>query len=171
MCSKSFKSKLLQKSHEGIHLKNSKWECPECDKKYSKKSKLIEHVNRHKGTPQFKCKECGKDFYRNDRLKTHILSHLNERPFQCTVCSLAFRRKYELNKHVKTHDIEQSEKMKKFICERCGKRTYSAADLKRHMLKYTNERNFDCRFCSKKFKDKYTLKCHEVCKHTIDLTK
>jgi uncharacterized Zn-finger protein len=70
-----------------------------------------------------------------------------------------------LNKHMKIHNETLKEKMKKYICETCGKKNYSLADLERHSLKHSDVRNFQCGLCTKAFKDKYTLKCHEAIIH------
>ena len=164
-CSKAFATKSTLKQHCKIHLKIKPWKCDRCPKEFCQKSKLIEHLNRHMGTPPYACDVCEKGFYQNDRLKTHKLSHSNERSFECSECSLTFRRNYELNKHLKMHDSSLKEKMKKYACEICGKKNYSIADLNRHSLKHTDKRDFKCEHCNKAFKDKYTLKCHEIILH------
>lgn len=169
ICSKEFSNKSTLKQHSKVHLKSKPWKCDECLKEFCQKSKLLEHKNRHNNSPQYFCDICEKAFYQNDRLKTHKLAHTNERPFECPVCSLAFRRKYELNKHSKLHNTILKEKMKKHTCEICGKKNYSIADLNRHALKHSDKRDFKCEFCEKAFKDKYTLKCHEVILHYSEL--
>ncbi|OMJ87688.1 hypothetical protein SteCoe_10532 [Stentor coeruleus] len=165
ICEKEYANKSVLKQHMKTHLPSKPWKCDLCPREFSQKSKLIEHVNRHQGTPPFTCSNCGKGFYQKDRLKTHELSHSNSRPHECNICLLTFRRKYELNKHLKMHDTNIKEQLKKYVCETCGKKNYSFADLNRHMLKHTDIRLYKCDHCSKAFKDKYTLKCHEVIMH------
>lgn len=164
-CCKEYSSKSVLKQHLKTHLPEKPWKCEKCPREFSQKSKLIEHQHRHEGIPPFTCPECDKGFYQKDRLKTHELTHSNERPFECQICNLSFRRKYELNKHGRVHDANLKEKLKKYVCEKCGKKNYSIADLNRHELKHSDVRNFQCEHCEKAFKDKYTLKCHEVIIH------
>jgi uncharacterized Zn-finger protein len=164
-CGKEFSNSSVLKQHVQTHQPSKPWKCELCPRQFCQKSKLLEHVNRHQGTQPYVCGECGKGFYQKDRLKTHEFSHSNTRPFQCETCSLSFRRKYELNKHLKLHDSDLKEQLKKYVCSECGKKNYSLADLTRHALKHSNVREFTCSFCPKAFKDKYTLKCHEVIIH------
>jgi KRAB domain-containing zinc finger protein len=165
ICHKEYSNKSVLKQHSKTHLVNKPWKCSQCSREFCQKSKLAEHLNRHQGTPPFKCGECEKGFYQKDRLKTHKLTHTNERPFECNKCALSFRRKFELNKHTRIHDKALVDKIKKFVCEICNKKNYSLADLNRHALKHSDTRNYKCQYCEKAFKDKYTLKCHEVIIH------
>jgi KRAB domain-containing zinc finger protein len=122
-------------------------------------------MNRHLKLKPYCCSECGKAFYQKDRLKTHIMSHTGDRPFECSICRRSFRRRYELNRHNKIHDDSQRMKMLKYVCEICGKRSYSKADNSKHMLKHSSIRQWECCLCDAAFKEKYTLRNHLLAQH------
>lgn len=164
-CKKTLSSSSALLAHKYTHLTHKPWACKLCDKSFSQKSKHEEHMNRHFELKPYACNECGKAFYQKDRLKTHIMSHRDERPFECSICRRSFRRRYELNKHCKIHDESQRMKMLKYVCEICGKRSYSKADNAKHMFKHSSIRQWECCFCDAAFKEKYTLRNHLLSQH------
>lgn len=165
ICQKEYSTERSLKQHNLQHLSVKPFKCSECESSFTQKSKLIEHLNRHKGTPPYSCSLCEKRFYQKDRLKTHNLTHTGERPFECEICGLGFRRKFELNKHCRLHNEKVREQLMMFVCNLCGKKNYSRADLERHKLKHSDIRNFKCDMCSSAFKDKYTLQSHKALIH------
>lgn len=164
-CKKALSSPSALLAHKYTHLPHKPWSCKLCEKTFSQKAKYEEHMNRHFELKPYVCSLCDKSFYQKDRLKTHAMGHTDERPFACNICSKSFRRRFELNKHSKIHDETLKLKMLKYVCEICGKRSYSKADNAKHMFKHSNIRQWECCFCDAAFKEKYTLRNHVLLQH------
>lgn len=164
-CSKVLSSSSSLSAHKLTHSSDKPWLCEICNKGFNQKAKLKEHINRHLDVRPFVCKTCGKGFFQKDRLKTHEMIHSSDRPFECYICEKSFRRKYELTRHSKLHDTEERQKLLKYECDICGKKSYSPADNKKHMLKHTSDKQWTCSICSRLFKDKYNLRNHLLLVH------
>ncbi|CAG2165372.1 unnamed protein product [Oppiella nova] len=120
---------------------------------------------------KFMCSWIGCDlrFRDNYALKAHIrLRHTNERPFACTDCHKSFADKKHLKEHQKIHSTGGQ----MFRCEftDCHYETRREANLKEHVLRHKNIRNYKCdeSGCDKSFVTNYELKVHKSHVHSED---
>uniref|UniRef100_A0A182SD54 C2H2-type domain-containing protein n=1 Tax=Anopheles maculatus TaxID=74869 RepID=A0A182SD54_9DIPT len=63
--------------------------------------------------------------------------------------------------NLKAHMRLIHEGVERFICEECGKPCNSKGALKEHYIVHTEDRPFQCTYCSKRFKNINRLKIHE----------
>lgn len=119
--------------------------------------KLKSHLAAHEGRKAFTCKYCDADFSSHGNLEIHIQRrHSNETPYSCPTCSRPFRTMADLRSHSHIH-----REAKNFVCCLCGKTYHTNAHLNRHYRRHdTDNYQFKCPHCPKKYCEKYRLRDH-----------
>lgn len=150
-------------AHKSKHIKeDDEFNCSKCNISYKTKSAFEKH-NLTKHGPdavRFMCAICGKEFKERQVLKNHEKIHLPDElklKHPCTYCAKKF-----VNSHcLKIHIARVHEKVALHTCELCGKGCITKSDLKWHMDKHVEERNFECEICHLKFKSTNSLRIHK----------
>jgi hypothetical protein len=78
-----------------------------------------------------------------------LLDFLNKMQFGCNMCGKVFNQKSNLVQHQKVCFNEENSKI---ACKLCGKKIKLESDMRRHMKTHSDEKNFDCDECNKKFR-------------------
>lgn len=129
--------------------------CKICNQTFACKQTLARHKKTHQENLKNKlCTFCGKGFLRADDLKRHIRIHTGERPYACQLCPKKYKQSSELKDHVKSHSDAS------YVCTECGKSLASRNGLYVHMKVHRGEKNWQCKFCVKKFVTNGELNSH-----------
>lgn len=118
-CGKSFLASYLRRHYQRVHLKEKRFECDICGLRTFKKQHIEEHLKRH-----FKIKD-----------------------YHCDQCPSAFTTGTELKIHIKNVHCEE----RPFKCDHkgCDSAFKQKENLKEHMLRHTQKKNFVCVVCDK----------------------
>lgn len=150
-------------AHKSKHINEAdEFTCGLCRISYKKKSAFDKHnATRHgPDAERFICSQCGKEFKERQILKNHEKTHLPDElklKHPCSYCVKKF-----VNSHcLKIHIARVHEKVALHTCELCGKGCITKSDLKWHMDKHVEERNFECEICQLKFKSTNSLRIHK----------
>jgi len=129
MCGKRFVYKSALDMHKAIHKDEKSFTCKICDKSFKTYPTLYSHQYVHRVDSPFSCSTCNKSFKTKERLKAHERRHSGLKPHKCMMCDHCFPDKGGLSKHLRTVHC----KVKKFVCDICGKSTARADNLRVHM--------------------------------------
>ena len=90
---------------------------------------------------------------------------------KCEFCEKSFGRKHYLARHIKeVHKSENDEG--KFKCDLCDKPSYTVkVNLEKHKEKVHEGIRYNCDLCGMKFTERFTLKRHQISKHSNEKTK
>lgn len=151
-------------AHKSKHIQeNDEYKCDCCSISYKTKTAFEKHLKaRHgpDGPIKFVCSICGKQFKERQILKNHERVHLPDDlklKHPCLYCGKKF-----VNSHcLKIHIARIHEKVALHTCEVCGKSCITKSDLKWHMDKHVEERNYECEICQLKFKSPNSLRIHK----------
>lgn len=118
-CGKSFLASYLRRHYQRVHLKEKRFECDICGLRTFKKQHIEEHLKRH-----FKIKD-----------------------YHCDQCPSAFTTGTELKIHIKNVHCDE----RPFRCEHkgCDSAFKQKENLKEHMLRHTQKKNYVCVVCDK----------------------
>ena len=167
--------------------------CSECGKMYGSKRALRRHNAIMHQLKRFMCDTCGRCFTGRDSLNRHIRGlHKMEKVYKCTVpgCSSAFNFNHSLKlhllkhsgerphacnicfktyltaHHLKVHRLAVHSENKNFVCRFCGKKFSYSTSHKMHEMTHTKDRPFPCNQCDKSFVNGQALKYHTMAKHS-----
>ena len=172
-CPKSFVNKFKRREHEqAVHTGVKSFACKICSMMFKTTNALHFHKSMHHGEPdasaeQHLCDQCGRSYKSKFALKNHKNSHKNEykkeKSLACDECDMKFAWAYQLNHHKqkKHYGIDESQKLKNYICHICGKGFYDKPQLRQHQAVHSDKRPFKCSQCSASFKRSSKLRTHE----------
>nr|XP_022900317.1 zinc finger protein 585B-like [Onthophagus taurus]XP_022900318.1 zinc finger protein 585B-like [Onthophagus taurus] len=160
-------------------------QCSNCSLNFCK----LEQYYRHKCNPknnsnEHKCNKCNATFQTVRSLSVHMKSHNNEKSdqtdtFVCEFCSTEFPSFKSLRLHSRMHEPVKAKEIEPpahygilgedtgdkigvrvmFVCHICNK-TYDKEYEEVHMKSHTEEQNYDCEICNRKFYTKTNLEMH-----------
>ena len=145
-CGKNLKSRPSLERHERLHTGERPFQCKHCDKRFVCIAMLQNHEQEHTGY-QFVCAQCGDKFKTKNKLQEHERIHTGEKPEKCEHCSECFRTKGDLWRHRKV----KHSKTKEYVCSLCCKAFALRTALNKHQTVHTGERNYECKYCHKKY--------------------
>lgn len=133
--------------------------------RYEKKNKTSQDIKTGLKAKLKKCYVCDKEFEPRI-LERHMRSHTGERPYLCDQCPFRCSQIGNLNKHRALVHRKLSDKaverVLKHKCDKCQKRFYDSAHLKRHKLTHFDKtvKHYACPICKKKFRFDSGLQRH-----------
>ncbi|XP_037037052.1 transcription factor grauzone-like isoform X1 [Bradysia coprophila] len=138
-----------------------------CDKKFYRRIKMMNHVRWHTNSDTYSCNECGKRFSSKYALKLHKEYHIPyvSRPFKCSLCPSGFVKEVALKVHIQYKHTSTEEG--NFACDKCSKRFRTTWSLTSH-IRHVHESNTEyvCEVCARIFKSKTALKQHFTREHS-----
>ncbi|KAI8442063.1 hypothetical protein MSG28_005702 [Choristoneura fumiferana] len=150
ICRKKFDNAKKYYGHLRIHSKGNAWVCDKCpEQKFATKQALMKHGLTHAPLERvWRCPQCSLSFEALWRLQQHLFcTHLEYRPHKCDECEKAFHKKSDLKRHKDMHSM-------------CGVQFSDNCNLKRHMLRHTNEKPYCCAGCGNRYKQLASMKRH-----------
>ncbi|KAF7692821.1 zinc finger and BTB domain-containing protein 47 isoform X1 [Silurus meridionalis] len=129
--------------------------CVRCPQVFTNSWDMEMHTNVEHNYMQG-CDKCGTRFLLDSELLLHQQTDC-EKNLQCPTCGKDFKKLWSLHEHNK---IVHGYAEKKFTCEICGKKFFTMAHVRKHMVAHTKEMPFTCETCGKSFKRSMSLKVH-----------
>ncbi|KAG5669480.1 hypothetical protein PVAND_017367 [Polypedilum vanderplanki] len=136
-----------------------KVKCRICFKIMNKLSLLIHMKIFHSNDPSlrfFHCDHCSLKYFNKKKLISHLnLKHQKgkEIKYECDFDGKIFLTRQDLLKHAINHQMKEK-------CEICGNKVKNLKAHKRVVHSKTDEKNFQCQICDKKFKLNEVLQKH-----------
>ncbi|XP_047518362.1 zinc finger protein 26-like isoform X8 [Pieris napi] len=146
-----------------IHLKGDIEDtvsCMDCNKSFSEEI-LQEHM-KCVHNKRYRCSACGEFFRTHYQRSLHMASvHKRRDLIKCLQCPQSFIFQSILRRHVKQRHLKE----KNVICHICGFKTYGQHELKAHLVKHANTKDYKCLNCEKMFKSKKNMRQHCIKSH------
>nr|XP_044249089.1 zinc finger protein 689 [Drosophila takahashii] len=174
-CGKAFRQMNKLRIHAVTHTAERPHKCDICGKGFRYANYLAVHRRLHTGEKPYAClvKDCRLSFHSiharriHTKLRHSAQTEQEEREtsalsFTCPVCSRVLTDQCYLSVHLKRHYNQRD-----FACAQpqCGKRFFSASELKHHQIAHSQLRPFACPICPARFlrksNHKQHLKVHE----------
>ena len=133
LCSKSFNTNRLLKTHMTCHV--NKYKCPHCDMSCPNLSALEHHIQwRHTTVKSFICQICKKAFKTESVLRRHMETH-SEINIDCPFpgCSFITNSAHHYKIHLDKHHLQQSNNKEVYCCHECENKYSNGADLSDHL--------------------------------------
>lgn len=142
----------------GIHMKEKHPEklfsCDICGTGSTTEQGLERHKKIHiEGKLAFCCPVCQEDFPTKRMLRSHRIAHAG--PQKCNVCDKVVTSKSAMRSHMLRHTGER-----KFFCDHCPMRFFTAVEKAQHLVTHTREQNWICDTCGSRFTKKTSLQIH-----------
>lgn len=137
--------------------------CKICNKTFSSKKYVTQHIKAvHEGRRTHACDVCGQQFINKTTFDVHYTIHQPDaKPFKCDMCpDEGFRTKFKMKKHIDTVHLQRPIFDPRVTCDECGL-TMRKKYFKKHMLRHTKGRTYQCSFCDKSFFNNHNLTEHE----------
>ncbi|PSN38831.1 hypothetical protein C0J52_12611 [Blattella germanica] len=158
-----------------LYLKHKFYSCELCNEVINTMDDLKLHIathvqsvedNRHRITADFlqqdlqntenryKCPTCGGTFYHKYRFALHRkFAHKHNKLHPCSTCGQVLKTASSLNTHKRTHTRNR--------CNICYVSFTTLLNLREHMKKHRNVKQYSCSVCGEKFQHSFRLKNHE----------
>lgn len=96
---------------------------------------------------RFECDICGLRTFKKQHIEEHLKRHFKIKDYHCDQCPSAFTTGTELKIHIKNVHCED----RPFKCDHkgCESAFKQKENLKEHMLRHTQKKNFVCVVCDK----------------------
>ena len=127
-----------------------------CRESFSTARGFIKHMKEQHSMKPWYCGPCDKRFMERQNLQFHTMSchEENKKNFACDICNKSFANPRQLYTHRALH------LGKRFLCQECGYRARSSANLRGHVKARHEARQHNCPLCAKKFSSGNNLKNH-----------
>ena len=126
-----------------------------CKENFTTARGFIKHMKEVHSMKPWYCQPCDKRFMERQNLQFHMMSsHENKKNFACDICNKSFANPRQLYTHRALH------LGKRFLCQECGYRARSSANLRGHVKARHEARQHNCPMCGKKFSSGNNLKNH-----------
>mgnify|MGYP002652669529 CR=1 FL=1 len=116
------------------------------------------------GEKPYKCDKCQYSTARKDHLQKHIgRVHSSDMQYKCNKCEYRFDSEKKLNNHIRlmhTTNDDNNDGKRKHQCNICSKTFVCKSKLERHKLIHTDEKQFCCQYCHRRFRRKDHLQNH-----------
>lgn len=96
---------------------------------------------------RFECDICGLRTFKKQHIEEHLKRHFKIKDYHCDQCPSAFTTGTELKIHIKNVHCDE----RPFRCEHkgCDSAFKQKENLKEHMLRHTQKKNYVCVVCDK----------------------
>ncbi|EAT39684.1 AAEL008535-PA [Aedes aegypti] len=167
VCGKCFRTRIHMKRHvTQVHDKTFEFMCEICSKGFMKHSELKAHREYHELSPEEMKKQCPvcNKWLKNLRYwRRHVTRHQNEGAHKCEHCSHVSVNLLSLKQHI---ERKHGPKIKKYVCDLCGKEYSRPVTLKEHIANaHTGKPLYQCQFCDKSFFSNATMYAHRKKDH------
>ena len=144
-----------QEKHQKQLLNHETAQCPHCAITVGKVNLNHHFVTDHPELKAGCCIECLLIIAPRSKMPKHYASVHRPKNDLCPICGKNFRS-------VKDHmAVKHGEKIKKHICDLCGRKFTHPTLLQGHMQKiHTERKQLPCKFCGQVFKEKMALTFH-----------
>ncbi|XP_062573965.1 zinc finger protein 235-like [Saccostrea cucullata] len=125
-------------------------------------SQQVDNTQKRKEILLKECSVCIKKFEPRI-LERHMRSHTGERPHACDLCPFRCSQLGNLNKHkANVHQKKDGDQILRYKCDKCEKRFYDKAHLRRHDLTHFEKsvKHYECSVCKKPFRFDSGLQRH-----------
>lgn len=167
-CGKGFRQLNKLRIHSVTHTEDRPHQCDICGKGFRYANYLSVHRRLHTGEKPYPClaDSCDLTFHSVHARRIHMkLRHPEERvqeqtsslSYTCPVCGRVLTDQCYLSTHLKRHYNQRDH-----ACPHpeCGKRFFSASELKHHQIAHSQLRPFGCPLCGARFLRKSNCKQH-----------
>ena len=157
-----YKRKIKQEPNEEGEANNKEmYKCECCDYTSTRKSCIRKHmVLRHKESEPYNCSKCDYIGEEKRQMIRHVKEVHNTEKIQCPKCEIKIAP-YNLKRHIKRiHD-----KIFPFLCNTCGFKATSNAELKNHVDKVHEGKRHICPICGKGIMSATNMKSHIASVH------
>ncbi|XP_035711189.1 gastrula zinc finger protein XlCGF57.1-like [Folsomia candida] len=140
---------------------------PGCGKSFLAKYNVLTHFKREHdpNAARFPCQLCGREFKRKEHMEHHISTHTTEKLHKCAHCEKSFVQSGARKIHEKTHRDPTSREV--FTCHLCPQTFLYTRSLSGHVKSvHGKDRNYQCKFCNRKFSQKSCMRTHIDAQHT-----
>ncbi|XP_013416136.1 zinc finger protein 425 [Lingula anatina] len=175
-CPQEFNVKEFYRGHRLRKHKKHVQVCSEegCDFTCTTIRDITNHLKEeHNTDPPHKCPLCNYVTPLKGYLKRHIDRHfLRGKLYICELCPKVYMTEKALLQHKYTqHGLVDAEKAVRCTYPDCSFLTYSLLTMEDHCrAKHTEEKNFPCPQCNRKFSTKGSLKSHRLSRHELRYT-
>ena len=125
-----------------------------CCESFATALQFIHHMRSEHGLPPWRCEVCSKRFQDRQNYRFHAMSHGARKNFTCDICTKSYKNPRQLYAHRSLH------LGKRFLCQQCGYKARSSANLRGHIKNRHETTNFSCDICNRSFKSTSNLKNH-----------
>lgn len=164
-CAVGFKSlDSLNRHMHKYHQAARNYPCTICSRKYITRGDLKEHMKFHDDDSKYPCGTCNAKFKTITNLRTHVNAlHTDPKDYKylCVMCGNKYSTSGALSDH-----IQHRHNTRSVSCTLCNKKFYAQKELKRHMVKHSDN-FFECNVCDAKYKRKSVLNQHLTKQHGI----
>ena len=121
---------------------------------------ILDEIIVNNNSIHHQCHLCPQTFLTKTEFKTHLKHHGQQERFVCSHCHHSYLTSTKLWSHMSRSHFKATEG---FFCSLCDNKAFKQAfNYHLHMLIHLGEQPEKCRFCSKAFRTKPSLRKHEL---------